>query len=116
MLSTWLVILLAWLPAEPCRIPGRHRVCRRGLAVTGNQILGTPSALGTASVTLTVIGMTVQTIQQIDIRFDPTRYGTLSNVQVPGFSALPLQPNNPPGVFGDLILFPSTNNQLLGNN
>jgi hypothetical protein len=59
-------------------------------------------------------GMTVQTNQQIDIRFDPARYGTLSNVHVPsGFSSLVLQPNNPPGVFGDLILFPSTNNLLL---
>src|SRR4051794_12909203 len=40
--------------------------------------------------------------QELDIRFDPSLYGTLSNGIAPaGFDLLLLQPNNPPGVFGD---------------
>jgi hypothetical protein len=40
--------------------------------------------------------------QELDIRFDPTLYGTLSNgVAGSDFAVLLLQPNNPPGTFGD---------------
>ena len=40
--------------------------------------------------------------QELDIRFDPTLYGTLSNGAAGSdFAVLLLQPNNPPGAFGD---------------
>jgi len=43
--------------------------------------------------------------QEIDIRFDPIRFGTLSNpVAPPEFDVLVLQPNNPPGAMGDFAL------------
>jgi len=59
-----------------------------------------------------VSGMTFeanQQYQQLDIRFDPTLYSALSNPQVPGgFTTLLLQPNNPPGIFGDFVIMPLT--------
>lgn len=46
---------------------------------------------------------------QLDIRFDPTLYSSLSNPQVlGGFTTLLLQPNNPPGIFGDFVIMPLT--------
>lgn len=43
-----------------------------------------------------------QANQELDIRFDPAQFGTLSNAVVgSGFSLLLFQPNNPPGAFGD---------------
>lgn len=40
--------------------------------------------------------------QELDIRFDPTLYDALSNgVAGSDFAVLLLQPNNPPGSFGD---------------
>src|SRR5438270_1746320 len=50
----------------------------------------------------TVSGIQFQVNQELDIRFDPSLYGTLSNGIAPaGFDLLLLQPNNPPGTFGD---------------
>jgi hypothetical protein len=47
-------------------------------------------------------GIVLQQDQGIDIRFDLALYQTLSNGFAPtGFSLLLLQPNNPPGAFGD---------------
>src|ERR1035437_5785259 len=52
---------------------------------------------------------TVQTSQLLDLRFYPTLYGGLSSPQVPdGFTSLLLQPNNPPGTFGDFEIMPLT--------
>lgn len=52
--------------------------------------------------------------QDLDIQFDPALYGTLSNGVVgPGFSALLLQPNNPPGTSGDYIALAQVNNPSL---
>jgi len=49
-----------------------------------------------------ISGITLQMNQDIDIRFDPALYGTLSNGVAPGeFNLLLLQPDNPPGTFGD---------------
>jgi len=49
-----------------------------------------------------VSGITFQANEELDIRFDPSLYGTLSNGLAPsGFDLALLQPNNPPGVFGD---------------
>lgn len=47
-------------------------------------------------------GLTFSANQELDIRFDPTLFGTLSNATAgSGFSLVSLQPNNPPGAFGD---------------
>src|SRR5215831_7571648 len=49
-----------------------------------------------------VSGIQLQMNQELDIRFDPALYGSLSNgVAGPDYDLLLLQPNNPPGVFGD---------------
>jgi hypothetical protein len=48
-------------------------------------------------------GLLFSANQELDIRFDPTVFGTLSNAQAgSGFSLVPCcQPNNPLGAFGD---------------
>lgn len=49
--------------------------------------------------------------QEIDIRFDPAVFRLLSNPTAPaGFSTLVLQPNNPPGAFGDYSALAVTGN------
>src|ERR1700738_2666808 len=49
-----------------------------------------------------VTGFVFQRNEQLDIRFDPARYGVLSNGVAPsGFSVTLLNPNNPPGNPGD---------------
>ncbi len=61
-----------------------------------------------------VSGITFQANQELDIRFDPTLYGMLSNpVAGPGFQATVLEPNNPPGTFGDYSAFALVNNPSL---
>jgi hypothetical protein len=50
-------------------------------------------------------GFTLAENEEIDIRFNPTLFGTLSNgVAPPDFDLLVLQPNTPPGAFGDYSL------------
>jgi hypothetical protein len=52
--------------------------------------------------------------QELDIRFDPTLYGTLSNgLAGSEFSVLLLQPNNPPGTFGDYSALAQVQNPSL---
>lgn len=47
-------------------------------------------------------GVTLQANQDVDIRYSPSVYKSLSNPIVPvGYSPLVLQPNNPPGASGD---------------
>jgi hypothetical protein len=59
-------------------------------------------------------GFAFQVNQDLDIRFNPALYGTLSNAVVGGgFSALLLQPDNPPGSFGDYIALALVNNPSL---
>ena len=56
-------------------------------------------------------GFTFQPHEELDIRFDPTLYGTLSNGIAPvGFSVILLQTNNPPGEFGDYTATAQINN------
>jgi hypothetical protein len=56
----------------------------------------------------------LQANQELDIRFDPSLYGTLSNGVAPsGFDLLLLQPNNPPGAFGDYSALALANNPPL---
>lgn len=58
--------------------------------------------------------LTLQQNQEIDIRFNPAQFGMLSNgVAGPGFSLLLLQPNNPPGAFGDFSALALVNNPPL---
>jgi len=52
--------------------------------------------------TYLVSGYSFLTNQELDIRFNPALYGTLSNGAAGGgFNLVLLQPNNPPGAFGD---------------
>lgn len=47
-------------------------------------------------------GITFQAYQELDILFDASLYGTLSNpVSIPGFDVVLFQPNNPIGAPGD---------------
>ena len=74
----------------------------------------TPSGATLFRYTYSFTDITLQAGQEIDIRFDPARFGTLSNgVAGPGFDLMLLQPNNPPGAFGDYSLFALINNPLL---
>jgi len=62
----------------------------------------------------TVSGIQFQVNQEFDVRFNPALYGTLSNGAAPaGFDLLLLQPNNPPGVFGDYSAMALVNNPSL---
>lgn len=50
--------------------------------------------------------------QELDFRFDPAIYSSLLNPVAPAglFDVLVLQPNNPPGAFGDYSLLAMVNN------
>lgn len=62
----------------------------------------------------TITGLSLQTDQELDIRFEPTVFASLSNVVAgPGIDAVIFQPNNPPGAFGDLSLLAAVNNPSL---
>ena len=66
------------------------------------------------SYTYFVSGITFQAHEELDIRFDPAVYGTLSSALAgAGFSAMVLQPNNPPGTFGDYSAVALVNNPAL---
>lgn len=53
--------------------------------------------------TYMVTGLDLLVNQELDIRFDPAVFETLSNPTGPaGFDILTFQPNTPPGAFGDL--------------
>ena len=56
-------------------------------------------------------GYTFDANEQLDVRFDPTLYGALSNGVAPsGFSVTLLQTNNPPGDYGDYTALAQINN------
>jgi hypothetical protein len=60
-------------------------------------------------------GLTLFQNEEIDIRFDPTVFGQLSNgVAGPGFDLLLFQPNQPPGAFGDYSALAGANASLAG--
>jgi PEP-CTERM motif len=59
--------------------------------------------------TYTVNGFSFGPNQELQVAFNPTLFGTLSNpVAGPGFSAFVFQPNNPPGAPGDYSAFTAT--------
>src|SRR3954453_19431382 len=58
--------------------------------------------------------LSLQANQEVDIRFSPTLYSTLTNgVAGPNFSLAIFQPNNPPGSFGDYSALSLINNPAL---
>jgi hypothetical protein len=60
-------------------------------------------------------GFTLFQNEEIDIRFDPTVFGQLSNgVAGPGFDLLLFQPNQPLGAFGDYSALAGANASLAG--
>lgn len=74
------------------------------------------STLGQATYTYTyfVTGVNLQANQELDVLFDPSLYGTLSNpVAGPGFDVMVFQPNSPTGTFGDYSVLALVNNPPL---
>src|SRR4051794_28013889 len=62
----------------------------------------------------TVSAVTFQANQELDIRFDPALYSTLTSGVAPsGFSLDLFQPNNPPQAFGDYSAVALVNNPSL---
>jgi len=58
--------------------------------------------------------LSLQANQEVDIRFSPTLYSTLTNgVAGANFSLAIFQPNNPPGSFGDYSALSLINNPAL---
>lgn len=68
------------------------------------------------SYTYSLSGLDLFTGYEVDIRFNPLLYGTLSNATAGSdFDLLLLQPNNPPGAWGDYSITARVNNpQLTG--
>lgn len=59
-------------------------------------------------------GVTFPANQELDVFFDPLLYGSLSNGKAPsGFDVLLVQPNNPPGTFGEYSVLALVNNPSL---
>lgn len=66
------------------------------------QFESSPIGQNAFRITYSVSDITFLANQELDIRFDPQLYGTMSNGVAPaGFDLLLLQPNNPLGAFGD---------------
>jgi hypothetical protein len=93
-----------------------------GLITAGTLSAGTidysVTALGGGSYRYdySVSGFTFQPNEQLDVRFDPTLYGALSHGVAPtGFSVTLLNPNNPPGDFGDYTALAQINNPSTAN-
>jgi hypothetical protein len=63
-----------------------------------------------------VSGIQFQMNQELDIRFDPALFDSLSNGSAgPGFDVLLLQPDNPPGAFGDYSAMALVNSPSLSS-
>src|SRR5258707_11741495 len=59
-------------------------------------------------------GLSLQANQEVDIRFSPTLFSTLTNgIAGANFSLAVFQPNNPPGAFGDYAALALINNPPL---
>jgi len=59
--------------------------------------------------TYSLTGFSFGPNQELQVEFNPTLFGTLSNpVAGPGFTAMVFQPNNPPGAAGDYSAFTAT--------
>jgi hypothetical protein len=71
----------------------------------------TPLGGNSYQYTYSLSGITFQLNEQLDIRFDPSSYGIVSNGVAPtGYSVTLLQPNNPPGDPGDYSALAQVNN------
>ena len=69
-----------------------------------------PPGSSMLQVTYMLSNFTFSANQELDIEFDPTLYGTLSNAQAPsGFMLTLFQPDNPPGATGDFSAYATTN-------
>lgn len=73
-----------------------------------------PDGAGVYKYTYTISGFTLSANQDLDIQFDPAVYLALSNgVADSDFHLALLQPNNPPGTFGDYSIMALVNNPSL---
>ena len=62
------------------------------------------------------VGITFEANQELDVRFDPNLFAMLFNALAPaGFDLLLLQPNNPPGAFGDYSALALVDNPVLSS-
>lgn len=74
----------------------------------------TPLGGNQYSYTYSLSGFSLVQGNEIDIRFDPASYGSLSNGTAGSdFTLLVLQPDNPPGTFGDYSATAKVNNPSL---
>jgi len=77
------------------------------LAASGGTIQQQVSPLGSGVIqyAFQLVGFNLTQGEALDFQFDPSVYASLSGASTPsGFFAIPLQPNNPPGTSGDLIV------------
>jgi hypothetical protein len=66
------------------------------------QVSDSGDSLGLDHYSYFVNGITLQANQELEFQFPPNLFGTLSNgIAGNGFELVLLQPNNPPGTFGD---------------
>jgi hypothetical protein len=85
-----------------------------GLPAAQIEYTNTPLGGNSYRYTYSITGVTFTQYEGLDIRFDPTLFGTLSSPAAgSGFSTLVLQPNNPPGTFGDYYAIAQVSNPSL---
>jgi hypothetical protein len=98
---------LLWLPVWAGILAG-------SLNAAAIQFQVTNLGLNSYRYNYTLSGFTLQANQELDIRFDPTVYASISNGVAPSdYDLLLLQPNNPPGTAGDYRAFALVNNPSL---
>lgn len=102
VLPLWITLLATTLGAATVKM----EVTNLGASATG--ITGGQTG---NRYTYYLTDITLLSGQELNIRFDPALFGSLSNATAsPGFSVMLFQPNQPPGAFGDLSAL-STMNQ-----
>ena len=98
---------LLWLPLWAGILAG-------SLNAAAIQVQVTSLGLDSYRYNYTLTGFTLLANQELDIRFDPTVYASISNGVAPSdYDLLLLQPNNPPGTAGDYRAFALVNNPSL---
>lgn len=89
-------------------------LCSASLHAGAIGISVSPDGAGVYKYTYTISGFTLSANQDLDIQFDPAVYLALSNgVAGSDFHLALLQPNNPPGTFGDYSIMALVNNPSL---
>ena len=75
-----------------------------------------PAGSSMLQVTYLLSDFTFEANQELDIEFDPSLFGTLSNATAPsGFALNLFQPDDPPGAEGDFSAFNTTGGTVTGS-